>query len=85
MSDESYLIRYMIVHYLLRTSKCKSVSEALEIFTNARPPEIYKDEHIQAVYHFYNEKRTNNSVPPIPAWKRSVQATMMIMADDYVS
>uniref|UniRef100_A0A1S8ACM6 mRNA capping enzyme family protein n=1 Tax=Citrus limon TaxID=2708 RepID=A0A1S8ACM6_CITLI len=66
---------YMIVQYLMRSSQSKSVT--LEIFTNARPPGIKKDKHVQGLYCFYNEKRTNNSVPSIPAWKRSVQALLL--------
>lgn len=46
-------VLYDIVQYLMRSSQSKSVT--LEIFTNARPPGIKKDKHVQGLYYFYNE------------------------------
>ncbi|XP_047325534.1 mRNA-capping enzyme-like [Impatiens glandulifera] len=62
---------YMIVHYLMRTVPM-SVSQAIKIFADARPPGIYKPDYIDALYTFYHEKRPEMVVcPPTPEWKRS--------------
>ncbi|KAE8692424.1 MRNA capping enzyme family protein isoform 3 [Hibiscus syriacus] len=62
---------YMIVHYLMR-SQSISVSQAIKIFSEARPPGIYKPDYIDALYAFYHEKRPEMVVcPPTPEWKRS--------------
>ncbi|KAL6496191.1 hypothetical protein OROGR_029449 [Orobanche gracilis] len=62
---------YMIVHYLMRTLPL-SVSQAIKIFADARPPGIYKPDYIDALYNFYHEKKPDIVVcPPTPEWKRS--------------
>ncbi|GER25958.1 mRNA capping enzyme family protein [Striga asiatica] len=62
---------YMIVHYLMRTLPI-SVSQAIKIFADARPPGIYKPDYIDALYYFYHEKKPDMVVcPPTPEWKRS--------------
>ncbi|KAL3622822.1 hypothetical protein CASFOL_033430 [Castilleja foliolosa] len=62
---------YMIVHYLMRTQTI-SVSQAIKIFADARPPGIYKPDYIDALYDFYHEKKPDMVVcPPTPEWKRS--------------
>ncbi|XP_077225488.1 uncharacterized protein LOC143858668 [Tasmannia lanceolata] len=62
---------FMIVHFLMR-SKPISVTEALQVFAKARPPGIYKDDYIDALYRFYHEKRPETMFcPPTPEWKRS--------------
>ncbi|CAA0832854.1 Protein NRT1/ PTR FAMILY 8.1 [Striga hermonthica] len=62
---------YMIVHYLMRTLPI-SVSQAIKIFADARPPGIYKPDYIDALYDFYHEKKPDMVVcPPTPEWKRS--------------
>ncbi|KAJ6992975.1 mRNA-capping enzyme [Populus alba x Populus x berolinensis] len=62
---------YMIAHYLMR-SQPMSVTQAIEIFAEARPPGIYKPDYIDALYSFYHERRPNTVVcPPTPEWKRS--------------
>ncbi|KAK6152508.1 hypothetical protein DH2020_015143 [Rehmannia glutinosa] len=62
---------YMIVHYLMRTLPI-SVSQAIKIFADARPPGIYKPDYIDALYNFYHEKKPDMVVcPPTPEWKRS--------------
>ncbi|KAF7845405.1 mRNA-capping enzyme-like [Senna tora] len=62
---------YMIIHYLMR-SMSMSVTQAIKIFSDARPPGIYKPDYIDALYTFYHEKKPEMVVcPPTPEWKRS--------------
>ncbi|XP_077253045.1 uncharacterized protein LOC143892358 isoform X2 [Tasmannia lanceolata] len=62
---------FMIVHFLMRSQPI-SVTEALQLFAKARPPGIYKDDYIDALYRFYHEKRPETIIcPPTPEWKRS--------------
>ncbi|EPS61749.1 hypothetical protein M569_13044, partial [Genlisea aurea] len=62
---------FMIVHYLMRTQAI-SVTQAIQTFAEARPPGIYKPDYIDALYHFYHEKKPEISVcPPTPEWKRT--------------
>ncbi|XP_031102499.1 mRNA-capping enzyme isoform X1 [Ipomoea triloba] len=64
---------YMIVHYLMRTLPI-SVTQAIQIFADARPPGIYKPDYIDALYSFYHEKKPEAVVcPPTPEWKRSCE------------
>ncbi|CAJ2670676.1 unnamed protein product [Trifolium pratense] len=64
---------YMIIHYLMRTMSM-SVTQAIKIFSDARPPGIYKPEYIDSLYKFYHEKKTEMIVcPPTPEWKRTPQ------------
>ena len=42
------------------------------MFSDARPPGIYKPDYIDALYAFYHEKKPELVVyPPTPEWKRS--------------
>ncbi|XP_057513115.1 uncharacterized protein LOC130795154 isoform X2 [Actinidia eriantha] len=62
---------YMIVHYLMRTLAI-SVTQAIKLFADARPPGIYKPDYIDALYSFYHERKPEMVVcPPTPEWKRS--------------
>ncbi|XP_038681823.1 mRNA-capping enzyme-like isoform X3 [Tripterygium wilfordii] len=62
---------YMIVHFLKRTESI-SVTEAIDKFAMARPPGIYKQDYIDALYMFYHEKKPEQVVcPRTPEWKRS--------------
>ncbi|KAG4403439.1 hypothetical protein AAZX31_01G101000 [Glycine max] len=62
---------YMIIHYLMRAMSM-SVTQAIKIFSEARPPGIYKPDYIDALYSFYHEKKPEMVVcPPTPEWKRS--------------
>ncbi|KAI4353170.1 hypothetical protein L6164_002141 [Bauhinia variegata] len=62
---------YMIIHYLMR-SMSMSVTQAIKIFAEARPPGIYKPDYIDALYAFYHEKKPEMVVcPQTPEWKRS--------------
>ncbi|MCE0480724.1 hypothetical protein HAX54_037816 [Datura stramonium] len=51
---------FMIIHYLMRTLPI-SVSQAIKIFSDARPPGIYKPDYIDALYAFYHEKKPEMS------------------------
>ncbi|WOK94206.1 mRNA-capping enzyme [Canna indica] len=61
---------FMIIHYLMRTQQIH-VSEALQIFSQARPPGIYKQDYIEALYTFYHESPESIVCPSTPEWKRS--------------
>ncbi|XP_057512276.1 uncharacterized protein LOC130794378 isoform X2 [Actinidia eriantha] len=62
---------FMIVHYLMRTLSM-SVTQAIKLFADARPPGIYKPDYIDALYKFYHERKPEMVVcPPTPEWKRS--------------
>lgn len=46
--------------------------QAIKIFSDARPPGIYKPEYIDSLYKFYHEKKPEMIVcPPTPEWKRT--------------
>ncbi|XP_031494224.1 uncharacterized protein LOC116260211 isoform X1 [Nymphaea colorata] len=62
---------YMIINFLVRCYGY-SVTEAIEAFTAARPPGIYKPDYIDALYTLYHDKKPESFVcPPTPEWKRS--------------
>lgn len=62
---------YMIINYLMR-SMPMSVTQAIKIFSDARPPGIYKPEYIEALYTCYHERKPEMVIcPPTPEWKRS--------------
>lgn len=62
---------YMIAHYLLR-SQSISVTQAVQMFADARPPGIYKPDYIDALYAFYHERKPEMvTCPSTPEWKRS--------------
>ncbi|XP_015894469.3 uncharacterized protein LOC107428455 [Ziziphus jujuba] len=62
---------YMIVHFLMRTRSI-SLTEAIGVFAQARPPGIYKKDYIDALYAFYHERKPQMSIcPPTPQWKGS--------------
>jgi len=41
------------------------------MFAQKRPPGIYKQEYIEALYTFYHESPENLNCPATPEWKRS--------------
>lgn len=61
---------FMIIHYLMRTH-ISWVAEAINIFSQRRPPGIYKRDYIEALYSFYHEVPANMIVacPSTPEWK----------------
>ncbi|KAI3869434.1 hypothetical protein MKX03_020988 [Papaver bracteatum] len=62
---------YMIVHYLIR-SHLMTVTEAMQLFHDARPPGIYKKDCIDALYTFYHEEKPEGFVWPLaPKWDKS--------------
>ncbi|XP_074570709.1 uncharacterized protein LOC141827381 isoform X1 [Curcuma longa] len=61
---------FMIIHFLMRTQRLH-VSEALQVFAQARPPGIYKQDYVEALYKFYHECPENIVCPSTPEWKRS--------------
>ncbi|GLT37567.1 hypothetical protein SLA2020_118780 [Shorea laevis] len=62
---------YMIIHFLMRT-QTMSVTQAIKLFSEARPPGIYKPDYIDALYAFYHERKPEMVVcPSTPEWKRS--------------
>jgi mRNA-capping enzyme len=65
---------FMIVHYLMRSMPTMNVTQALKLFSDARPPGIYKPDYIDALYTFYHEiKPESVTCPPTPEWKRSAE------------
>ncbi|KAL0783803.1 hypothetical protein Bca101_000048 [Brassica carinata] len=65
---------FMIVHYLMRSMPTMNVTQALKMFSDARPPGIYKPDYIDALYTFYHEiKPETATCPPTPEWKRSTE------------
>ncbi|TQD99326.1 hypothetical protein C1H46_015115 [Malus baccata] len=61
---------FMIVHFLVRNESI-SVTEAINIFARARPPGIYKQDYIDELYKFYQERKPESVVcPQTPEWKR---------------
>ncbi|XP_076912984.1 uncharacterized protein LOC143571445 [Bidens hawaiensis] len=62
---------YMIANYLIR-SESFSVTEAVEIFAEARPPGIYKQDYINDLYNLFGDQIPKDFVcPQTPEWKRS--------------
>ncbi|KAL3717058.1 hypothetical protein ACJRO7_008610 [Eucalyptus globulus] len=48
------------------------ILQAIKIFSDARPPGIYKPEYIEALYACYHERKPEMVIcPPTPEWKRS--------------
>ncbi|KAL1803211.1 hypothetical protein ACET3Z_031858 [Daucus carota] len=47
----------MIVHFLVDTSKSMSVTEDVDKFARARPPNIYKLDYIDDLYNFEQDKK----------------------------
>lgn len=47
-----------------------SMVQALHTFSQARPPGIYKQDYIEALYTFYHENPENWICPSTPEWKR---------------
>ncbi|KAJ4704509.1 mRNA-capping enzyme-like [Melia azedarach] len=73
---------YMIVHFLMR-SQSMSVTQAIKTFADARPPGIYKNDYIEALYAFYHEKRPEAvACPQTPEWKRELDLNGEAVADD---
>ncbi|KAJ6844138.1 mRNA-capping enzyme isoform X1 [Iris pallida] len=60
---------FMIVHFLMR-SQNMHVAEAVKIFAEKRPPGIYKQDYIEALYTYYHETPENLICPSTPEWKR---------------
>eukprot|EP00271_Cylindrocystis_brebissonii_P018745 TRINITY_DN5443_c1_g1_i1.p1 TRINITY_DN5443_c1_g1~~TRINITY_DN5443_c1_g1_i1.p1 ORF type:complete len:787 (-),score=173.00 TRINITY_DN5443_c1_g1_i1:153-2513(-) len=66
---------YMIIHYLMRmeterTKRQPCLAEMIDRFAKCRPPGIYKDEYIQALFKEYHEMRPPAVLcPDPPAWK----------------
>ncbi|KAG5587082.1 hypothetical protein H5410_047516 [Solanum commersonii] len=61
---------YMIVHFLVRNQSV-SVSEAIATFAQARPPGIYRQKYVEALYDFYFQSKPELLVcPQTPEWKR---------------
>ena len=45
--------------------------QAVSLFSANRPPGIYKEEYVQALFDHYHEKRPSTTLcPPVPDWKR---------------
>ncbi|GJU64853.1 mRNA-capping enzyme-like protein isoform X2 [Tanacetum coccineum] len=62
---------YMIVQFLIR-SESISVSEAINRFSEARPPGIYKQDYLDDLCNFFGEQLPRTFVcPQTPEWKRS--------------
>ncbi|GAY49864.1 hypothetical protein CUMW_122290 [Citrus unshiu] len=73
---------YMIVHFLMR-SQSMSVAQAIKKFAEVRPPGIYKNDYIEALYTFYHEKRLDSTpCPSTPEWKRELDLNGEAVPDD---
>jgi mRNA-capping enzyme len=58
----------------MRSMPTMNVTQALKLFSDARPPGIYKPDYIDALYTFYHEiKPESVTCPPTPEWKRSAE------------
>lgn len=67
---------FMIVNYLVRTQGM-TVKEALQRFSAARPPGIYKQDYIDALFRFYNERKPETMLrPSTPEWKSSASVDL---------
>ncbi|PWA98824.1 mRNA capping enzyme, bifunctional [Artemisia annua] len=59
---------YMIVHFLIRTESI-SLTEAINRFSQARPPGIYKQDYVDHLCRFFGLRTF--VCPKMPEWKRS--------------
>ncbi|KAL2612317.1 hypothetical protein R1flu_024009 [Riccia fluitans] len=67
---------FMIVHYMMR-NLCTTVEQCLRVFAEARPPGIYKQDYIESLYTFYNERRPEPLIcPSTPEWKRPTEVDL---------
>lgn len=69
----TYWLSCVIVYQYIMFSVGVSLfaTQALHAFSQARPPGIYKQDYIEALYTFYHENPENLVCPPTPEWKRS--------------
>ncbi|MCD7472149.1 hypothetical protein HAX54_013145 [Datura stramonium] len=76
---------YMIVHFLVRNQSV-SVSEAIAKFAQARPPGIYRQKYVEALYDFYCQSKPELFVcPQTPEWKRDSDQDNEVVAPSSVS
>ncbi|KAJ4834833.1 hypothetical protein Tsubulata_026289 [Turnera subulata] len=62
---------YMVAHFLKRTESI-SVTEAINIFSRARHPGVYKQDYLDSLYRSYHELKPELVVcPRTPEWKRT--------------
>jgi len=65
----------MIVHYLQRSEQWPDLNKHILIFSECRPPGIYKHKYLAKLYESYLEiKRDSLVFPDIPSWKHSAFA-----------
>lgn len=57
--------------------------QAIKKFAEVRPPGIYKNDYIEALYTFYHEKRLDSTpCPSTPEWKRELDLNGEAVPDD---
>ena len=61
--------------------------QAIKKFAEVRPPGIYKNDYIEALYSFYHEKRPDSgpdafSCPLTPEWKKELDLNGEAVPDD---
>ncbi|KAI3912018.1 hypothetical protein MKW92_047748 [Papaver armeniacum] len=71
---------FMIVHFLMR-SQPLSVTNAIETFHDARPPGIYKQDYIDALYAFYHETKPEKGILPQHSGDNQVPAEVLTNDD----
>lgn len=51
--------------------------QCIRTFAQSRPPGIYKQDYIESLYTFYNEKRPEPLIcPSTPEWKRPTEVDL---------
>lgn len=69
---------FLIVSYLVETQDM-AVGAAIQMFAQARPPGIYKQEYITELYSRYDDEDDATPAPPLPDWCFEEEET----EDDY--
>lgn len=58
---------FLIAAYLVEKMSW-SIEAAVQMFSQSRPPGIYKQDYLQEIFSRYGEKEDTPSAPPLPEW-----------------
>jgi len=69
----------MLVHYFQRTEPWPELNKHINMFSNCRPPGIYKPTYVRALFAYYLERRFSTTIDPkLPTWKHISQAPPLL-------
>ncbi|CAL6302367.1 unnamed protein product [Bathycoccus prasinos] len=75
----------MLVHYFQRTEPWPELNKHINMFSNCRPPGIYKPTYVRALFAYYLERRFSTTIDPkLPTWKHISQAPPLLEEEIFV-